>query len=645
MGRIPVIVLLCVFLCGSVSGNLRGDLKRLLQLARENVNNQDANVEGTPTAPNAPKRHMVKPKTRSLNGRIIEDSELPPIGVTAVKNKGIDILIEASSRNTRAGEPDLTEQVHVGQSGQEEVLAEGDMNLMVEQWDEMEGLKNGSIDISKRKGQANTRYRWTNNIVPYEIQNGAYSDTERADIISALEEWSGMTCVIWQPRTTEANYVKVQYGNGCSSYVGMISQGEQAVTLGQYCSKKDVVLHEFGHALGLMHEQSRHDRDDYVTVHLDRVDANMASNFDKYPAVDLLYFGEEYDYTSIMHYGEGFFSLTEDPTITTNDPTWQKLIGTGSGLSFTDVKTVNMMYNCGASCSGSCPGNGFMDKNCVCQCKSDTSVFDFCGHVPYTPCDGSAYLGPSPKACPSCSDNRNEATCKWYKDGNHCHSSSEYTVDANENCYRTCSGCGDNVADINECTSNQHNCAVNAQCVNTQGGFTCTCNSGYSGDGTTCTYLPRTCGGSLGGSSGVIRSPNFPADYSNDVECEWTVTVPEGKVISFQQTPSTEFSIEITSRCQYDALEIDYADHNARACGNAFTPLQTTTNTATLTFESDNSVTLGGFSITYTVVDAPGTATPDPCAFICGNGYCVPESYRCDTDNDCGNWADEQNCG
>jgi len=41
--------------------------------------------------------------------------------------------------------------------------------------------------------------------------------------------------------------------------------------------------------------------------------------------------------------------------------------------------------------------------------------------------------------------------------------------------------------DDDECTDNTDNCDNNAACVNTAGGFTCTCNGGYTGDGITCT--------------------------------------------------------------------------------------------------------------------------------------------------------------
>jgi cysteine-rich repeat protein len=41
--------------------------------------------------------------------------------------------------------------------------------------------------------------------------------------------------------------------------------------------------------------------------------------------------------------------------------------------------------------------------------------------------------------------------------------------------------------DIDECAQGTDNCDANATCTNTPGSFTCACNFGYSGDGTTCT--------------------------------------------------------------------------------------------------------------------------------------------------------------
>ena len=44
-------------------------------------------------------------------------------------------------------------------------------------------------------------------------------------------------------------------------------------------------------------------------------------------------------------------------------------------------------------------------------------------------------------------------------------------------------------SDINECIVGTDNCHDNATCTNTDGSFTCTCNTGFSGDGVICTDI------------------------------------------------------------------------------------------------------------------------------------------------------------
>ena len=41
--------------------------------------------------------------------------------------------------------------------------------------------------------------------------------------------------------------------------------------------------------------------------------------------------------------------------------------------------------------------------------------------------------------------------------------------------------------DVDECEEATHNCHGEASCTNIIGGFECTCNIGYQGDGQTCT--------------------------------------------------------------------------------------------------------------------------------------------------------------
>ena len=45
------------------------------------------------------------------------------------------------------------------------------------------------------------------------------------------------------------------------------------------------------------------------------------------------------------------------------------------------------------------------------------------------------------------------------------------------------------VADIDECATNNGGCSADATCTNNVGSFACTCLPGYTGDGFTCADL------------------------------------------------------------------------------------------------------------------------------------------------------------
>jgi hypothetical protein len=62
---------------------------------------------------------------------------------------------------------------------------------------------------------------------------------------------------------------------------------------------RGTVLHEIGHALGLLHEHQRPDRDQFITIHRDRVDPSTVGNTD---VIDGHFTFGPYDMTSVMHY-------------------------------------------------------------------------------------------------------------------------------------------------------------------------------------------------------------------------------------------------------------------------------------------------------------------------------------------------------
>lgn len=51
--------------------------------------------------------------------------------------------------------------------------------------------------------------------------------------------------------------------------------GVQTLSLGSGCETRAITIHEFLHALGIYHEQSRADRDDYITIETSNVEAGI----------------------------------------------------------------------------------------------------------------------------------------------------------------------------------------------------------------------------------------------------------------------------------------------------------------------------------------------------------------------------------
>jgi len=112
-------------------------------------------------------------------------------------------------------------------------------------------------------------------------------------------------------RDGEEAYVEFIPADGCWSGVGY-SGKKQQIGLALGCRVGETV-HEIGHMLGLWHEQSRSDRDDYVDIRWCNIQEKHRHNFLKRTKR-----GEDvgpYDYKSIMHYNWLSFSKNGLPTI------------------------------------------------------------------------------------------------------------------------------------------------------------------------------------------------------------------------------------------------------------------------------------------------------------------------------------------
>ena len=148
--------------------------------------------------------------------------------------------------------------------------------------------------------------RWENGNIPYVIAS-SFSSRDRSIIAKAMDAYHQKTCIKFVPRTSERGYINIMKGGGCYSSVGRTGS-KQDVSLGRGCVYTGTVIHEFMHALGFFHEQSRTDRDEYVTIKFENIRSNMAYNFKKYGQDRIDHLGAEYDTCSIMHYGPTAFA-------------------------------------------------------------------------------------------------------------------------------------------------------------------------------------------------------------------------------------------------------------------------------------------------------------------------------------------------
>merc|ERR1740128_179740 len=195
---------------------------------------------------------------------------------------------------------------------------------------------------------------WNPVAVPYYFTS-SFTYNDRLTFAKAVEAIQAVTCLRFVPRTTQTAFIRIErecacggscFGGGYTDGLGVANP--RRLVIGSPClspssaSGVGLVIHETLHALGVVHTQTRPDRDSYIQVNTGNIQPSGLSQYEK--CSNCLTHGTSYDCMSVMHYRDWGFS-TGGPTMSPRY-SWCDLKTATNALTATDIKLLNSMYKC-----------------------------------------------------------------------------------------------------------------------------------------------------------------------------------------------------------------------------------------------------------------------------------------------------------
>uniref|UniRef100_A0A0N5BGL3 Metalloendopeptidase n=1 Tax=Strongyloides papillosus TaxID=174720 RepID=A0A0N5BGL3_STREA len=183
--------------------------------------------------------------------------------------------------------------------------------------------------------------------IKYQIRDGLKNSV----IIEALNEIENNTCIKFEEYDLfKYNIQGILFENSrvCSSQVGVAYQNSrQTVRLTYECSeRKGYVLHEVGHAIGLLHEHCRTDRDKFVTIDFNNIERAAFVNFEIPKSLYYKNCSTSYDYGSLMHYNPYEFAYYPWRQVLSSKThkAYDRMMGQRLYMTFNDYKKINFVY-------------------------------------------------------------------------------------------------------------------------------------------------------------------------------------------------------------------------------------------------------------------------------------------------------------
>uniref|UniRef100_A0AAF5D0R9 Metalloendopeptidase n=1 Tax=Strongyloides stercoralis TaxID=6248 RepID=A0AAF5D0R9_STRER len=207
--------------------------------------------------------------------------------------------------------------------------------------------------------------KWPNPLnIPYVLDN-TLNTIEKQHIQNALKQIEIGTCIKFnnipinkKPSNSYILYKKTPSASFCGlSYVGRVSPFNPIyLSFSSICKNLvGIIIHETMHTLGIAHQHSRIDRDQFIKINWENINPQFYDMFAISDPKQFSTYGISYDYYSIMHYNFNIAAIDDKkPTIVPIKQTerFLKIIGQRERISDKDRELLKIMY-----CSGTCKDN------------------------------------------------------------------------------------------------------------------------------------------------------------------------------------------------------------------------------------------------------------------------------------------------
>lgn len=264
-------------------------------------------------------------------------------GLTSCEKEDSSVIQDQDQKNFNSFFMDIpfeaidiaNEEINV-QKLNDKYLIDGDILASKERLEELLTDPKISNQTQSKGGYDFSRSRpWYRNTVYYVFDRN-FSSTGRQIMMQAIQIISNQTRIRFEYGTGNGNYIRVFTGQGNYSMIGMTGRRQDLslrdMTVG-------IAIHELGHALGLIHEHQRPDRDNHIWV-----DPNAErQNFGNFRRMGYAY--GAFDFNSIMLYPSRQTSRGWDMLRRDNGRPFDSSVENGANrLSNGDVRLLNAIY-------------------------------------------------------------------------------------------------------------------------------------------------------------------------------------------------------------------------------------------------------------------------------------------------------------